>query len=227
MRYAIYFIPDPASPLWAFGSSVIGYDSAAGADVPFPTHGIFRNPDARSWTEAPRKYGFHATLKAPFRLIDGVAEAELLALAARLAEATAPVRAGPLAVSVLDDFIALTPERQGPGLTAFAGACVEAFEPLRAPLAAADRARRLKSPLTPQEIGYLDRWGYPYVFDRFRFHMTLSGRLAAGDRTRFAEALTQLYAPIAQPLTIDAFAVCRQPAPEARFTVIRRFQMRA
>ena len=76
-RYAIYFVPDPDTPLWNFGSKVVGYDSANGIDVPFHDDPFFVLNDIMAWTEDPRRYGFHATLKAPFELAAGRTIADL------------------------------------------------------------------------------------------------------------------------------------------------------
>ncbi|MEN3351695.1 MAG: hypothetical protein V7632_5330, partial [Bradyrhizobium sp.] len=75
-RYAIYHAPAPDSVLHRFGSTMLGYDAASGDDLRFPD-GV--TPDWRELTQDPRKYGFHATLKAPISLADGKDEAGLIA----------------------------------------------------------------------------------------------------------------------------------------------------
>lgn len=227
MRYAVYFIPEPQSALWAFGSSVIGYDSFTGSDVPYPNHDIFRDPDARAWSEAPRKYGFHATLKAPFALRgEAGTEADLLGHAEDVAKASSPVSAGNLQVATLGPFLALTLPRTCPSLDRLAATCVREFEPFRAPLSPPDRARRLNDGLSDAQIANLDQWGYPHVFDQFRFHMTLTGPIAdIALRERLGDALRQVFAETAEPLTIDAIAVCRQLSRDQRFRVVQRFPL--
>lgn len=224
-RYAIYYIPDPSSPLWAFGSAVIGYDSAARRDATFPSHAIFRLPEITAWTEAPRRYGFHATLRAPFELAEGATPDDLRAAAADFAGRTAPVAIGELAVAAIGSFLALVPAGEQPALRRFASSCVRHFEPFRAPLSAADRERRLKAKLTADEIANLDAWGYPYVDDAFRFHMTLTGALPAAARDRVGDALRSLYAPISSPIVIDAIGLCRQPDRTSRFEVVARIPL--
>lgn len=225
-RYAIYFIPDPASALWAFGSSVVGYDSGAGRDVPFPSHPVFQNEAARAWTEAPRRYGFHATLKAPFELREEVSEAQLQSAFEAFCATRAPVGSGDLRVSEIGKFLALVPIVQSHELSDFAGECVRAFEPFRAPLSEADLARRRSASLTARQVSYLEAWGYPYVFDAFRFHMTLSGSLADEERGRMKAALETLHESIAQPLVIDAVGLCYQPDRDSRFRVLQRVPLR-
>ena len=229
-RYAIYAAPGAASPLWRFGSTVIGYDAALGADMPFAeTAGL----PADLWsamTEDPRRYGFHATLKAPFELATATSEEALLADAERLAASLCPVTLPGLVVRSIGRFIALVPAEPSASLQSLAAATVQRLDDHRAPLSPDDRARRLKSPLTARQIDYLDRYGYPYVLDEFRFHMTLTGPISDGaERERIAGALTAAYARavLAEAFTVDALAVYRQPTRDDRFRIIARFPLRA
>lgn len=222
-RYAVYFMPDPQSTLWRFGSSVLGYDAMAGCAVPFPDHPVFARPNAVAATEAPRRYGFHGTLTAPFTLADGTIEAELLAHARAFAAERTREPGPQLDVAAVDEFVALVPDgNTGDRLDALAADCVRAFDRFRAPLSEADMQRRLAAPLTPRERAHLDRWGYPYVFEDFRFHMSLTGALADQERAELLAALKALYAPIRAPLDIDAIGVFKQPDRSARFHVLER-----
>lgn len=222
-RYAIYYAPAASDPLWAFGSSVLGYDASSGARVDFANHPTLRAAPLEAWTAEPRKYGFHATLKPPFALAPGADEAALVAAMRTFAAAQAPFDAGPLRVSAIGAFVALKPAGPAPDLSRLADSCVEAFDRFRTPTSAAERARRLQSPLTPSQIENLDRWGYPYVFADFRFHMTLSGPLHEEDRALFSAAMRDLYAPYARPLVVDGIALFRQAEPSSAFTVLERF----
>ena len=67
-RYAIYYAPAPGSGLDRFGAALLGYDAFTGKDLPFPEDILQAAPDWRGLTGDPRKYGFHATLKAPLSL---------------------------------------------------------------------------------------------------------------------------------------------------------------
>ncbi len=228
-RYAIYVAPDAASHVWRFGSGTIGYDAATGADLPFnDTAGL----SADVWsatTEEPRRYGFHATLKAPFELAPAIDEQSLLGDVEQLAASLPPVTLSGLLVRSIGRFIALVPAQPSVDLQALAAATVERLDHLRAPLSAADRARRLKSPLTTRQIEYLDRYGYPYVRDEFRFHMTLTGPVTKdAERTRIAETLAAAYSRSvpAGPFIVDALAVYRQPSRDARFRIVARFPLK-
>jgi putative phosphonate metabolism protein len=226
-RHAIYYVPQHDSPLWSFGSAAIGYDSTRGKDVAFPDHPAFRDREVRAWTEEPRRYGFHGTLKAPFELRTDADEAALISLARKFASRRKAFSIPALQVQTIGRFIALMPTTSIPALDKLAGDCVTEFDCLRASLSPQDRDRRLKTPLTPRQIEYLDRWGYPYVLEEFRFHMTLTGSLNDGPRAKMRDALTEVYESIDAPLVIDAISVCRQDARDGRFVVVERFPFRA
>lgn len=229
-RYAIYFAPEPRSALWQLGSSVIGYDAATGTDVPSPA--ISRLSGARwaALTEEPRRYGFHGTLKAPFHLAEGRTEADLLADLTCLAKGLAPVVLPRLMVAGIGRFVALVPSSPCDALSELAGNVVTRLEPNRAPLREADRARRLKSPLTERQMHYLDRYGYPYVLEEFRFHMTLTGPLEETDRVPVNDALAALFADAGvfegAPVRIDALTLFRQDRRDDRFRIVGRVPLR-
>ena len=165
MRYALYFAPAPASSWWRFGSDWLGRDAASGAIVPQPVPaGIDADRFARL-TAAPRHYGFHATLKAPMRLVEGVDRAALVAALRAFCADEQPFALPPLGVGQLDDFLALVPLGDAGAIHALAARTVERFDRFRAPLTQAELARRLQKPLPARERDYLARWGYPLVFD--------------------------------------------------------------
>ena len=115
-------------------------------------------------------------------------------------------------VSALGSFIALMPAAPCPGLHDLTDACVRHFDRFRAPTNGDERARRVAAPLTERQIGNLDRWGYPYVFDDFRFHMTLTGSLPDNERAQALQWLTAEFAgrPVAQHLVLDRLVIACQ-----------------
>lgn len=227
MRYAIYFTLAPDTALWRFGSSVLGYDSRARAVVAFPQHGLWLEPWFTRLQETPARYGFHATLKAPFELAPGVSESALLDRAAAFGAMNAPLCLPALEVALLGDFIALRPLSEDAELTRMAAACVREFDDLRAPLGAEDRTRRLSQVLTPRQHAHLDRSGYPYVFEDFRFHMTLTGAIPRSFQPRVLEALKALRRRISAPVWVDAISVLVQPKRESPFELVERLSLRA
>ncbi len=215
-RYAIYYMPHEQSALARFGCSVLGYDAVSGTDIPYPDHPVFLDPAALGWTAAPRRYGFHATLKAPFTLAAGSSADDLMthleAFAAGRQAFTIELK-----LADLKDFLALVPVDPPPALRMLADDCVREFDSYRSPLTPADRERRHPDRLQPRELDNLDRWGYPHVFDDFRFHMTLTGSLETEDRVRLEPILRELFDPVPTAAPIDAVALLRQDDAEGRF----------
>jgi len=220
-RYAIYYAPTSGSALDRFGTRLLGYDAWTGEDVPFPDDVIKAAPDWRDLSGDPRKYGFHATLKAPFALAPGKSEADLLAACATFAATPRLVAVIAPVVDAISGFIAVVPAGRSRALDRLAADCVEQFDGFRAPLTAADRARRNPAALTAAQCAHLDQWGYPYVFDAFRFHMTLTGRLDAVRRESVLAMLRGRFSElgIAQ-LAIERIAVFRQDDARARFRIV-------
>jgi putative phosphonate metabolism protein len=227
-RYAIYFATAHGDVLDRFGAQMLGYDAWTGEDLPFWPDVIDAEPDWRELTADPRKYGFHATLKAPFALAEGRTEAELLTACAAFAEK--PHRS-PVIVPVVDaisGFIAVIPKKRSVELEQLAADCVVAFDAFRAPLTAEDRARRNRARLTERQRDCLDRWGYPYVMEEFRFHMTLTGRIESPRRERVVSMLRDRFAAIGlERLAVDAIALFRQDDATSRFRVIDRWRLSA
>lgn len=219
-RYAIYFVPGTDTPLYRFGASVLGYDCHSGREVP-----VIDGADA-SWpaiTQEPRVYGFHATLKAPFRLAEGATVSDLGRAVEAFAADRPAVLGGSLAVRALGSFIALVPAATCTDINLLAEACVREFDRFRAPMTHEDRARRLAGGLSPRQIEQLDRWGYPYVFEDFRFHMTLTGSLAVTDRDRALQFLCGKFeqVPAVRTLRLDRVVIARQERKSMPFIVIR------
>lgn len=221
-RYAIYYAPPPGAELWAFGSSVLGYDAQSGLDLPERLDLTLAGPAWRALTQEPRRYGFHATLKPPFALGEGTREDDLLAEAAAFASVRPAIAMPPLRVAVLGAFAALVPAEAAPQLDDLAASCTRAFDRFRAPLPPEDRERRLRADLSARQRTYLDAWGYPYVLGEFRFHMTLSGPMPEPSREPVRAALAGRYRAIAPETRIDAVAVFRQEDRAGRFRVLAR-----
>lgn len=221
-RYALYYAPAADSALWRFGSATLGYDAVTGADIAFAIPPACEGLDWPALTAEPRRYGFHATLKAPFELADGRSEGALHAFIRNYVAGRPPVRLAGLSVNALGGFVALTPAEPSDELQRFAFDIVQAFEPFRAPLSQADLARRLQSPLTPAQRAYLEAYGYPYVGDAFRFHMTLTGALPDENVAPVRTALAAAYAQAvpAGPVLIDRLAIFRQESRAGRFLLL-------
>ncbi len=220
-RYAIYYASAKDSDLDRFGARLLGYDAFGGEDLPFPEDVIQAVPDWHDLTSDPRKYGFHATLKAPFWLAPGKNETALFAACSAFAATPRAIPVFNPVVGSISGFIAVIPAEPPAELIQLAADCVREFDPFRAPLTDADRARRNPCRLTPAQRAHLDRWGYPYVMDDFRFHMTLTGRLASERRETVLAMLKQRFSTLElTTLAIDRIAVFRQDNAASRFRIV-------
>jgi putative phosphonate metabolism protein len=223
MRYAIYFVPAPDSALYRFGSAALGYDAHSGDEVPCLPGQAFATAEWRSLTAEPRRYGFHATLKAPFSLASGFTEDDLIAEIEHFgARETCPGRF-PATIALRDGFAAVVPVAAAPEIDLLAESCVRGFDRYRRPLGEAERRRRLVPSLTARQRRHLDQWGYPYVFEDYRFHMTLTGRIP---QERAATVLRLLHAalrdcPVPSMVAVESIALLRQDTEDGPFRVIR------
>jgi hypothetical protein len=221
-RYAVYFAPAADHVLWHAGCSWLGRDARMGQP-----HGSA--PEQR---HAPWRYGFHATFKAPIRLRDGVTEAQWLEVVAAVAQRHRSFMLPPLEVAMLSGFAALRPQAEPAAdspLRRLADDCIEALDGFRAPDDEAGRAHRLAS-LPPDPTGRLAaalaRWGYPHVFDDWRFHFTLSDPVRRGDACRWIDAAKAHFSlALAQPLACDALSVFVEPAAGTPFELSWRFPL--
>lgn len=217
-RYAVYYLPDNAD-LAAFGASWLGWDVARGAPVGQPgVEGI------KAATRTPRKYGFHGTLKPPFRLAEGTDVAGLKADIAALAATTPPVEISGLILSRIGRFLALVPLGEAEGLARLAFACVTRLDRFRRPAGAEELARRRAAGLTPRQDALLLEWGYPYVAEEFRFHLTLTGGLDADTLDRMQDAILELLPPLPRPFRIRSVSLAGEGS-DGRFREIHRYAL--
>ncbi len=227
MRYAIYFADRADDPLMQLGNAWLGRDPFTGSDLSHPEVGGLAAARFHDLTADPRRYGFHGTLKAPFHLKTGRTEAELLEACEAFAREIAPYEIRALGVNRLGKFLALTPENEEPALRAFAALCVRRFEPFRAPLSETDLERRRKARLSPKLDAYMTDWGYPYIFDEFRFHMTLSNKLEDEDEASLVSAAAKSYFTevTGVPRTCSHFALYTEAERGAPFQVHTIFEL--
>lgn len=221
VRYAIYAAPSADEPLWVAAATWLGRDAASGAGHALPVVDGLESGTMAGYLADPARYGFHATLKAPFRLAEGFEEAQLLGAFEAFARASAPIVLPELVIRRLGRFFAFVPNEPVAALDQWAGRVVEAFEPFRAPLSEQDLARRRISGLTLEEEQNLVRWGYPYVFDAFRFHMSLTGKVAREDAESVEAAARRHFSAFdGKPFRLDRIAVFVEPKPGAPFDIL-------
>jgi putative phosphonate metabolism protein len=219
MRFAIYYAPESNSLLHRLGSHWLGHDAFTGAGLDQPGEGLLVGK-----TAAAKRYGFHATLKAPFYLRQGKSEQHVKQEARQLAILRSPVIIDRLIVSEIEGFLALVPETQSAEIDSFAAACVRSFDHLRKETDAGELARRHEAGLTVRQSQYFADWGYPYIFEEFRFHVTLTKKLH-GEDLRAARVLAENHfaAINGKPLRISDISIFVEPADGAQFHVLEQF----
>lgn len=226
-RFAIYYAPDTTSGLWDRATVWLGRDPATETIIEGGVAGIER---ARllNHTQSAGRYGFHATIKPPMALAEGQSQAELEKALAAFAQTAAPVDLGKLTLASIAGFLALVPSAENPALQEFAARVVEHFEPFRAPLQARDRAARMGAGLTPRQEELLDRYGYPYVMDEFRFHMTLTDRLEGEDASELDAAARTWFGPVLDDaLVLDRLVLFVEPQSGMPFKRVAEFVLGA
>lgn len=211
-RYALYYTPPPGQ-FADLGAAWLGWDIATGHAVGTPDPAIVGRP---------RRYGFHATLKAPFFLADGCSEDDLKSAFEVLAQTQCPVRLDGLEITPLGGFVALVPVGNTDALEQLAAQCVAELDRFRAPMSEAERQRKTKPNMSAAHQQNLDNWGYAHVMDAFRFHMTLTGPLSKAVRRDVISQAQEHFAPISlSPLKICGIALVGE-TEAGTFVTIKR-----
>jgi len=220
VRYAIYFAPPADHRLSLAAARWLGRDAFTGGAVARPEIPALDPDRQAALTAEPRRYGFHGTLKAPFELVPGRSEADVIAAFDEFAAEIEPFEIPEITLDQIGPFFALVPSAPSASLQNLAEQAVRRFEPLRAPLSQADMARRNPDKLTRRQRDYLAAWGYPYVFEEFQFHLTLTGPVPEETRSVMRETLEVAFDPfIGRPLSISTVALFVEPQRGAPFTV--------
>lgn len=221
-RYAIYLAPPQASALEDFARSWLGRDHVSGQTVSQLSVPDIAPERVHEITRSPRHYGFHATMKAPFELAENTSIEQLEKAASTFAAARRSFSIQ-LEPRSLKGFLALVPAGDPGALNALAADCVRDFEPFRAPLSPSDIERRRRSSLTPKQDAQMLRWGYPYVFGDFHFHMTLTERLNEPERSNVLEQISKLtQSMLAKPVPVTEIAIYGQSRRDEPFVLRRR-----
>ena len=178
----------------------------------------FARRGARAVTVDPRRYGYHATLKAPFRLAEGTTEHDLVQAAGAFAAARDAVVLRHVAPAVIGRFRALVPAADPHDANALAADVVRHFEPFRAPLTDAERERRRPERLSDRQRELLDAYGYPYVLDEFRLHITLTDALDPVGCDAIDEAIALHFGEVTgTDVPLTALTIAVEPAPGEPF----------
>ena len=230
-RYAVYFAPRSTAELGRLGADWLGRDADSDSACAQPEVPGLDRARQDMLTAAPRRYGFHATLKAPFHLAPCVRRDDLTWVVGTLAAELAPVRLPGLRLSRLSQFLALTPDHDCPGgdaaaLLDLAAACARRLDPFRAALSDQELRRREQAGLTETQRALLARWGYPYVMEAFRFHMTLTDRVGEDEAPLLSAFLERYFGKaLRAPLVIDGLSLFEQPDRKGSFRRIAVFPL--
>lgn len=228
-RYAIYFAPVAGSPWWNALSTWLGYDAASGTLLMQASAPPLEDRLLRELTTHPRRYGAHATLKAPFRLAPQYCEDELLAAVERFTSRCSAFPMPPLSIGRINSFIGLTMTHPEARVNAIAEACTVEFDHFRAPPTVHEMAHRLREPLDSEQRALLALWGYPHVLERYCFHISLTGDLSAfSDDIKGAalQAVKNRFDTLLKlSMSFDAVCVFCQASPSANFRLIQRYAL--
>lgn len=221
-RYAVYYAPPETSYLARFGANWLGWDAATGKPEAHPVCPV----DVATITATPRKYGFHGTLTSPLRLSDGSSPESFSDAIVELAKTVAPLQTAPLLLKQIGPFLALVPSEKSEALSALHARCVQGLIAFRAPPTDAELTKRRANGLTPRQDALLLKWGYPFVLEEFRFHLTLSGRLDAATAEATYDVLSDLTAPFCEdPFEVSDVALFGEREEDGQFEIIRRYPL--
>jgi len=212
---------------WDLGSQWLGRCAQSDLVLPQPVLAGMAPDTFMRLTQAPRRYGWHATLKAPFSMAEGTDPIGLQAAFANMEVALASPILLDVEVAQIGSFLALVPVRRSPDLQALAAACVRQLHAYAAPLTQSELSRRRQGGLSQRQENMLQEWAYPYVMEEFRFHMTLTGPLdglPASQRSEIVAHARQWFAPLrSQGLAVDAVSWFVEPSAGANFRFVERF----
>lgn len=226
-RYAVYFAPGQSDPWWGAGSHWLGRCAVTGRTLTQPAVAGLSAEQFAQLTQAPRRYGWHATLKAPFVLAEGCPLAEVQNQLSALARRHRAFELPPLVVSHMDGFLGLRIDGDDHAVQHIAANCVTGLHVFAAPLPPSELVRRRGKGLSARQEQLLQDWGYPFVLDQFRFHFSLTGSLTgvatdaqAGVTPTQVDALTlaaQQHFAALPPCRFDQLALFEEARPGAPF----------
>jgi hypothetical protein len=130
-----------------------------------------------------------------------------------------------LSVQPLGEFIALRPVdplQPDHPLRRLADACVTELDAWRDRASPEEQQRRAALTLSEGERETLQRYGYPYVLEHWRFHMTLTDRHAD---VLLPAAVEHFAGALSQPLGCDALSLFVESAPGQPFRLVHRFAL--
>lgn len=226
-RYAIYYVPEQSDALLQLADDWFGRSTLTGKPTKRPNIPGLSSKKIQSITKTAARYGFHGTLKAPFRLARSATERKFLEAVAALASDLDAARAIKMSLDYSSGFIAIRPSEEDHALRGIGDLCVIALDIFRAPVNTLERMARIQPKLSQEEAQFLLLWGYPYIFNRFRFHMTLTDPILSREKNKIYTILKDYFeTALSAPLNIESICVCGDPGNGQSFDVLQRFSLK-
>lgn len=225
-RYAVYFAPKSDSLLGQFGNHWLGLNPETGRSLLRPVLPEISSDVIAKYTPSPSRYGFHGTLKPPFRLHGDYTIGDLDSALEELRDELSPVETGPLVLKEMSGFLALSPTGDQTSLVRLAEKCVRMLDRFRGAQTPDELAKRRNGNLSARQESYLDTWGYPYVMEEFRFHLTLSNNVEPDVCRLLKSALTTpTQALCTKPFIVDQICLFGDPGSGAPFRLLKRYTL--
>jgi len=228
-RHAAYYAPAQHSHLAQRGAQWLGRCAQSRCAVRQPDFPHISPDRLRQHTAAAARYGWHATMKAPFALNPGLEMNAIPAAFQTFAQSQTALTLPPLTLRNMGDYLALVPEAPSSALQELAFDCVRALHPLATPLSDTQIAQRRLTPLTPAQDAMLLQWGYPFVGHQFQWHMTLTGslrKLTQREVRGLQDAARDWFSPVLnQPVELDAICWFVEPVAGGDFYEAQRFAL--
>jgi len=226
VRYAIYYTPQPGTPLAAFGRSWFGRANDGATLEAFSDAGLTGAATAKPLSASSRYSGLHAVFKAPFCLRDGMGPEALKARLISFAGRRKKVETGPLTLARAGRYLVLRPIKPTPALDWLAAQCVAAFDGF-----AESPARATAQPganLNDHRRLLLKSFGDPHVLSEYRFYITLTGPLDPAHLERVAQALWPMLEEIcASGVTVDGLSLFGEAGGRAPLRLMGRYRLGA
>ena len=205
-RFAVYYLPKVDSQLGTLGNHWLGWSVSDGEFVDRLTDPLIPK-DIANVTKRAQKYGFHGTLKPPMQLKAEFGQTEFLSALRQLISTQRPFTIPEMHVRLIGNFLALTPSAPCHLLDQLATNLVVGLDDLRQPPDESEIAKRASVGLTKQQHLLLKKWGYPYVLEEFRFHLTLSDALHKDRSAALLDAARTIFSTATQsPIRISDVA---------------------
>lgn len=186
-RFALYYAPQSATSLGSAATTWLGRDNTTFDYEPLKPLEL-SSDRFKELTKAPYHYGFHGTLKPPFRLRKSVAEKQIFDELKSFCSERKSFTIASLEIGWIGGFLCLQPVKKIEPLDDLAADAVRQFDRFREEMNQDELEKRRNAGLSQVQDRLLLKWGYPYVMEEFRFHLTLSSKVNNPAERRAIEA---------------------------------------